>query len=225
VWALPVSSFQLRFLMPVVPPLALVAAASFKSIQARAASLPHGKTVVTIAILAVAMLNLPPFTALHEADRVGWNGWLTHVIREAPVGVVAGRESQAAYLRREVTSFGAWETINANLDAHVRILTFSGGDQLYARRARVSHDATIARPAVWGAAAEDIDAAVTTLRRLRITHVLFDRHELSRLKGDSLAIMSPEVQQACASEYDDGRYWLCRLDYTRGSVLEPVGAQ
>jgi hypothetical protein len=225
VWALPVSSFQLRFLMPVVPPLALLAAAAFDNIGARAQSLRHGKAVVTIAVLGLAVINLPPFTPLHEADRAGWNGWLTHVIREAPARVVAGRESEAVYLRREVTSFGAWEVINAKLDGDVRILTFSGGDHVHARRPRVSHDATTARPAVWGTPAENIAAAVAALRRLGITHVLFDRRELSRLNADSLAITAPEMRQACASEFDDGRYWLCRLNYTRLAVLDAVGAR
>ena len=32
----------------------------------------------------IALLNLPPFVPLHEADRVEWTGWLTHVLRKPP---------------------------------------------------------------------------------------------------------------------------------------------
>ncbi|MDQ3347162.1 MAG: glycosyltransferase family 39 protein [Acidobacteriota bacterium] len=216
VWASPISSFQLRFLMPIVPPLALLAAAGLKSISVRAVTcVPRGHTIATCGVLCLAVFNLPPFTSFHEADRRGWNGWLTHVLRESPVRVLAGRESEAAYLRREVPSFGAWEAVNAQLPARVRVLAFSEGDQFYAGRPRVSHDATIARGAVWGAGAEDVDAAVAALRHLEITHVLFDRRRLGGAHTETLAIASPGMQQACIPEYDDGRYWVCRLDYGR----------
>jgi hypothetical protein len=162
--------------------------------------------------MCLALLNLPPFTPLHEADRAGWEGWLTHVLRKSPNAVVAGRESQAIYLQREVPSFGAWQWINRTLPPGARVLALSGGDHLYAARPRISHDATIARTAVWGVPDQRVDATLAELRRLRITHILFDRRELSRVKADAPAIAAPELQQACVREYDDGRYWVCRLD-------------
>ncbi len=215
IWASPISSFQMRFLMPIVPPLALMAAAALNAITLRAtASLPRGHIIAIGGVMCLGVLNLPPFTALHEADRRGWDGWLTHVLRESPVRVLAGRESEAAYLRREVPSFGAWEAINAQLPAGVRVLAFSGGDQLYAGRPRLSYDATVARGAVWGTDARDAHAAVAALRSLKVTHVLFDRRQLAGAAG-ALAIASPRLLQACMPEYDDGRYWVCRLDYER----------
>jgi len=216
IWASPISSFQLRFLMPIVPPLALIAAAALNSIALRTATaVPGGRTFTMGAVMCLAALNLPPFTALHEADRREWDGWLTHVLRESPVRVLSGRESEATYLRREVPSFGAWQAINAQLPARVRVLAFSGGDQLYAARSRISHDATEARGAIWGAGAQDLHAAVAALRRLEITHVLFDRRQPGGPNTDALGIASPRLQQACIPEYDDGRYWLCRLEYER----------
>ena len=215
VWASPVSSLQLRFLMPVVPPLALLAAAALDTIAASTAARSRGRVLVAAMAIALLTLNLPPFVPLHEADRVGWDGWLTHVLRGVPVGVVTGHRSEVEYLRREVTSFGAWQAINERTPADARVLAFSGGDHFYTQRRRIAHDATVARPAVWGAPAAHISEGVEALRRLGLTHILYDRRELARPETAGLAIASPAVQQACVPEYDDGRYWVCRLDYSR----------
>jgi 4-amino-4-deoxy-L-arabinose transferase-like glycosyltransferase len=219
-WASPISSYQMRFLMPIVPALALVAAASLEGLTARAAdAFPHGRAVLTAAVLLLGTMNLPPFTRFHEADRAAWDGWLTHVVRSAPVGVVIGRESEAAYLRREVPSYSAWQAINATSPPDARILTFTGGDRFYVRRRYVPHDSALATP-VLSATAEESSRAADALRNLGITHVLFDRRELARLDPDNRAVASPEFQRGCISDYDDRRFWLCRIDYAR--LLPPL---
>jgi 4-amino-4-deoxy-L-arabinose transferase-like glycosyltransferase len=220
-WASPLSSFQLRFLMPIVPALALLAAAALAPPER--AGVSRGPTrLLTAMTMGLVILNLPPFTRLHEADRGGWNGWLTHVLYGAPVGVVTGRVSEASYLGEVVPSWSAWQYINASLPMEARVLTFSGGDNLYADRQRLAHDATMARPAVWGAAVNELDTCVTALRQLGVTHVLFDRREMGRLHVDELAIASPPFLHACVAQFDDGRFEVCRIDYAR---LAAVGAQ
>jgi hypothetical protein len=214
-WASPISSFQMRFLMPIVPGLALIGAAGLGWLLAgdgMRARFRRGALVGAIVVLAA--MNLPPFMRFHEVDRVGWDGWLTHVVRVAPWAVVAGRESESAYLARTVPSFRAWQAVNARLPLDARILTFSGGDRLYTRRQYVPYDSAMAQAAVFTPALEWHRAA-TALRALRITHVLFDRRELDRVQGATLAIGSPAIQQACTTEYDDRRFWICRLDYAR----------
>ena len=217
VWASPISSFQLRFLMPVVPLLALLAAAALERLGSQATKRPGAARLAAGAMVYLAALNLPMFMPLHEPDSL----WLTHVLRTPPVAVVVGRESESDYLRRQVPSFAAWRAIDTRLPVDARVLTFTEGDQLYGHRWRVSHYATAARPAVWDAAAADTASAANALRRLRITHVLFDRRELSRQEAGSLALASPSFQRACASEFDDGRYWVCRVDYSRLPAPEP----
>lgn len=215
VWASPLSSYQMRFLVPVVAPMALLAAAGLAAAADAAGEWHHrGRQLVTAAVFAVAVVNLPPFIRLHERDREGWTGFLTHVLRQPPVGVVSGRESEASYLRRELPAFGAWQAINSELPGDARVLTFAGGDHFYARRRRVSYDSTIARAAV-SVTAENASAAVAALRALGITHVLFDRRELERLHAETLAIGSSAIQQACTVFYEDRRVWVCRLDYSR----------
>ncbi len=224
VWASPISSYQLRFLVPIVPALALLAASSLSSVRLRAGqSVRHGPIAVATMVVILSVMNLPPFTPLHEVDREGWSGWLTHVLRDSPVRVVVGREAEEAYLAREVVSFGAWRWINAHLAPDARVLTTTGGDQLYAHRSRIPYDSAIARPAVW-VGAQELDGTADALRRLGITHVLFDRRELSRLSEDSTVLASPAFQQACTFEYTDGRFCLCRVDYTKLPQLQKLPA-
>jgi hypothetical protein len=225
VWASPISSYQLRFLVPIVPALALLAAASLRSLSLRAGqSVRHGAKALATIVMILGIMNLPPFTPLHEVDREGWSGWLTHVLRDSPVRVVVGREAEDAYLSREVPSYDAWRWINDHVAPDARVLTTTGGDQLYAHRSRIPYDTVIARPAVW-VGAEELVGAADTLRRLGITHVLFDRRELSRLREDSLVLASPAFQQACTFEYADPQFCLCRVDYTRlpGPQRPPAG--
>ena len=215
VWASPISSYQMRFLMPAIAPLALLAAAGLDAASDAAGQWHRRRSqLVTGAVFAIAFLNLPPFIRLHERDRQGWSGYLTHVLRQPPVAVVSGREAEASYLRRELPSFAAWQAINAQLPGDARVLTFAGGDHFYARRLRIPHDSTMARPAV-RPAREHVGDAVAALRALGVTHVLFDRDELARLDAYQLAIASPAVQQACTVVYEDRRMWVCRLDYSR----------
>jgi hypothetical protein len=214
-WASPLSSYQMRFLMPAVAPMALLAAAGLEAV-AHAAGEWHrrGRQLVTTAVFAIAFLNLPPFIRLHERDRQGWAGSFTHVLRQPPIAVLSGRESEVSYLRRELPTFAAWRAINAEAPEGARVLTVAGGDHFYARRRRVPHDSTMARPVV-RATGENVGDAVAGLRALGITHVLFDRDELARLDAYQLAIASPAIQQACAVVYEDRRVWVCRVDYSR----------
>lgn len=208
-WASPLSSFQLRFLIATAPILAVLAAAGFSRLQA----LAEGRLlrwVLPSLLAGLLLLNLPPFTALHEADRVGWDGWLTHVMRRPPLDVVVGKETQADYLKRTVRSYAVWQYINVNLPEKARILTFSGGDHLYSDRSRLWSDSTLARPAVWGALAGQETQAFAALRRLEMTHILFDKRLAERT--GQLAIRQPQaVDGRYALEYEDGGFVLYRI--------------
>lgn len=186
-WASPVSSFQMRFLVPLTPLLALLAASALSL-------LGNGRMSrnVTVALALLLLLNLPPFTSLHEGDREGWSGWLTHVVHEIPMAVVVGQESQVAYLQRRVPSYAAWQFINDSLPQDAYVLTFSGGDHYYSERRRLASDATAAHPAVWGAPAGQEEAARQQLQELGITHILLDQRELEN-GATNLALLQPDV--------------------------------
>jgi len=211
-WASPLSSFQLRFLLPVTPFLAVLSAAAFQEIASQFPGLGRKSNLLSWILIALLILNLPPFTSLHETDREGWNGWLTHVIHELPMGVVFGYESEGDFLARKVPSYRAWEYINTNLPLDAFVLTFSGGDHLYSDRTRISSDATAAHPAVWGAGSNMKEQALQALRDLGVTYVLFDRQQLESGALDSLALVQDSSLNSWYElEYDDERFLLARL--------------
>ncbi len=209
-WASPVSSFQLRFLVPITPLLAVLAA---QALQNAGRGLPGPlRPMAGAALAGLLLLNLPPFLSLHEGDRSGHRGWLTHVVHELPWRVVVGAESQDRYLARSVPSYRAWQYINTHLPSDATVLTFSGGDHYYSQRPRLWSEATVAHPAVWGAPAEKTWQALTNLRLLGVDYVLHDARLLSSPPTQTPAITDQRVlDRWFALEYQDDRYRLYRL--------------
>jgi len=237
-WASPLSSFQIRFLIPITPFLAALAAAACADLTPPLAS-PAASLVPDAglngrpssahdtrlrwllggALAFLLLLNLPPCTSLHERDRAGWEGWLTHVVREAPLPVVLGAESEQGYLAHTIPSYAAWQYINAHLPTDARVLTFSGGDHFYSERERVWSDATIAHLAVWGAPRGQEAQALEALYGLNVSHVLFDKRQLDLLEPGTLAIAQPSALAGWYDlVYEDRRFVLYRL---RWETLRP----
>jgi hypothetical protein len=200
-WASPLSSFQVRFLVPLVPVLAMLGAESARRLPGSA-----------FVIVPLMFANLPPFIAWHEADRRGDDGWLTHVLRGLPIRVVAGMESQEQYLSDTVPSYRAWRFIDRALPAGARVLTFSGGDHLYSTRERLWSEATAAAPLTWRAAAGQELLVRDRLHEAGVTHVLFDVRQLESGDVRRLAIGS-EAMAACCLErlYGDSRFALYKV--------------
>lgn len=175
-WALPLSSFQMRHLMPIVPALAVLGASAFgrAAALARATAGRRVPTLLSAGLAVLLVLNLPPFTFLHEVDREGWNGWLTSVLHVVPLGVVIGGESADAYLTRQVRSYAVWQFAEATLPSSARVLTWSGGEQLYTHHDRIWANSAPAIATAWAETGEE-KQALTGLRELGITHLIVDR--------------------------------------------------
>ncbi len=202
IWASPISSFQLRFLTPAVPLLAALSAYGLSQ-------LPKGAIAIVVPLLLV---NLPPFTAWHERDRHGWEGWLSHTARGVPLQVVIGAESEQHYLARLVPSYRAWSFIDAHVPPGSRVLTFAGGDHLYSHVDRIWSDSPAARAATWDLRAGREAEAKSALARLRVTHVLFDRRQLEQTAAGQLAIASAAMRTCCLDRiYEDDRFGVYRL--------------
>lgn len=216
VWASPISSDQMRFLIPVLAGLALLGAEGWRAIMEASATSRYLRIATAVLLLGVAFLNLPPWMAVHEADRHATTGWLTHVLRASPTGVVTGRESEDRYLARTLPSYAAWQYANSHLPADAVVLTFIGGDHLYSRRARIPYDSVLARSAVWTAKGEaDVSRA---LQRLGVRYVLFDKRVLPQLEAQGLPIAGAGVQRACVTLYQDSRVRLCQFGVFSGGV-------
>jgi hypothetical protein len=213
-WASPVSSFQMRFLAPITPLLAVLAAEAGDrlALLLRSTLVRWGGRAFQGGMAVLLLLNLPPFTSLHEGDRVVWDGWLTHVIHRVPISVVIGKETQEEYLIRSLPSYAAWRHINTHLPADARVLTFSGGDHFYSERDRIASDATIAHTAVWGTPRGQEQRALRVMRQLDISYVFVDRRQLESGKLDDLAIFQPEIiTDLYELVYEDNRFILFRV--------------
>jgi Dolichyl-phosphate-mannose-protein mannosyltransferase len=211
-WASPLSSFQMRFLVPITPLLAVLGGEGLHRGLGWFSATKRTQQLATAGLTFMLFLNLPPFTSFHEGDRAVWDGWLTHIVHTVPVGVVTGHTGREAYLEKEVASYRAWQYINSNLPANARVLTFSGGDQFYSQRERISSDASLANQAIWGAPRGEEQKALRELHRLGVTHLLFDKREIDQGKLDDLAITEPGViALKCDKEYEDDRFILYRL--------------
>ena len=71
-WASPLSSFQMRFVIPIVPLLA----ARPEGASRLAGDASRARMVVLSAVALLLIMNLPPAVEWHERDRAGWDHWL-----------------------------------------------------------------------------------------------------------------------------------------------------
>jgi len=210
-WATPLSSEQMRFLLPIVPFLALLIALAFAALLARTGG-RVGRWLLTALLAVLLLLQLPPFTSLHEGDRQGVEGWLSHVIYSVPWRVVSGHQPMQEYMQWRVPSYPVWQYANAQLPPEANILTFSDGDHFYSDRARLWSDSAVAWPATWGARVGEEEAVLQTLCDLRVTHVLVDRSLAARVAPSELPIVQPAfVGPYLEPLYEDSHFTLYRL--------------
>lgn len=216
VWASPLGSLQLRFLLPIVPCLAVLAAAGGE-VVIESARRGFGKVAGAVAQAAIALLllaNLPLFTDWYDTERPVNGPWLSHVLRGLPAAVVVGSESTDSYLSRLVPTYRAWQAIDTGTDPAARVLTFVSGDQLYSHRQRLWSDATMATPMTWGAFAGDEAHMLAAAQRAGITHVLFDKRQFESPDFRALAIASANTRaHYLAPFYEDERIEVVRVVY------------
>lgn len=219
VWASPLSSFQMRFLIPIVPLLATLGADGAARLSDRRAS--RARPLVIGAIVVLLIMDMPPAIEWHERDRHEWQGWLTHVVRGVPAAVVIGAEPEGDYLARLVPSYPAWQFIDATLPAAARVLTFSGGDQLYSARPRIWSDAAAARPLMAAAAARSGGVLLRAAAVQHVTHLLVDKRLVEANDPRASAIVSSGMQACCLMPlYEDSRFVLYELgDRSEGTGL------
>jgi len=195
-WASPISSYQLRFLVPFWVVTAAVLASGIQiTIDAAGRVGRSARALAVAAVVVLLALNLPPGIPLHEGDRVGWSGWLAHVIHDIPIPVVAGAISRDAYVDKQVRSAAAWRWIDANTPRGTRVLTFLGGDQFLADRARLWSETPVAREVTWDAPA-DTELLMRRIRALGIGYVLVQKPLLRTPDFEHLVLMRPDVLAA-----------------------------
>jgi 4-amino-4-deoxy-L-arabinose transferase-like glycosyltransferase len=230
VWASPVSSYQLRFLVPWWLFVSALIAGGIALLTDDAARLWRAPwPFVRWMLPAIAWLNLPPFTPLHERDREGDTRWLTHVTHQLPMAVVLGGASEEEWLRSRIRSYPAWQFLNLHAPSDARVLTFFGGDHFYARRSRLWSEAAAAWPVTWDAIEGLAGNPIEGLRRLGITHLLVPAQPPDRTpEHDRLLLLQPEVLSRFQIVYEDFRTVVYRVDATpdrRGGSAVPDGSE
>ena len=214
VWASPLSSYQARFLVPwwlFASPL-IAGAIALTGDTAHALRTP-ARPATHAALALVALLNLPPFTVLHERDRIGWSQWLTHVVHRVPVEVVLGGIDEGAWLRSQVRSYAAWEYLNARAPRDARVLTFFGGDHFYSQRARLWSEAVAARPMTWDCTEGDPRELIDRLHGNGITHIIVPPRRPNRTEAhDRLLLLRPETLSHLTLVHRDFWAEVYRLD-------------
>jgi hypothetical protein len=205
-------NFQMRFLMPVMPFAALIAAEAYRRLWIGLAGFGKIRPATVSGIVGlVLVLNLPPFMSLQENDRIQWDGWLTHVVHHIPVEVVVGRIKQNRFLTEKVPSYAAWQEINRTLPDSAYVLTFSGGDHYFSERQRLWSNAIAARPLVW-TPYEEPGRNYTKARKMGITHILADHGSLEQGRLGEIPILAPAgLLENCEIIYADANFVLYKI--------------
>jgi hypothetical protein len=219
-WASPVSSFQMRFLVPMAPVAAMLAAAGIGAILDLGRRRMRSIAAATGACLLA--INLPPFTVIHEGDRHGWFEWLTHVTRGVPLPVVVGHQSADDYLRANIRTYGAWQYLSQAAPPDARVLEVGGGDEFYARRNRLPSDSMAAR-ALWRRGNQAPPDVLDEARRLGISYVLIDKSWIWNGQAERLAISAARFRgQHLVLEWQDGGAEVYRIpDSARTAARRP----
>jgi hypothetical protein len=202
-WASPPSSQQLRFLIPVVPALAVVAAHGLEAARGLAAGLhPRASGVPAVVVVATLALSIPAFTAMHDRDG---ELTLTHVLRGAPADVVTGAESEARYLTRKLPAYGAAQRLRKG--GRVVALT-DPYVNFYAAPALIPDWSACITLA--GARAGDSRSELRALRRLGANRLLVEPG-IRTEQGALAVVRKPPPAGTARVVYRDGRAVVYRL--------------
>lgn len=196
-WVSPLSSQQLRFLLPAVPALAVLGACGLASARELGARLhPRVAAVPALVVVATLALSLPAFTALHDRDG---EDTLTHVLRGAPIDVVSGAESEREYLARKLPAYEAARALEGDA------LTVAVSDpyvDTYASAELIPDWSACIRIA--GARPGEVRSELRALRRLGVRRLLVEPG-LRAEQGALALTRRPPPSGSARVVYDDGR--------------------
>ncbi len=200
-YALFLGSLRIRYILPIVPPLVILAVYGVHNIYLR---------IVHPLFLYAALALL-----------VGLNGvylW-DYFQAVAPLGYLAGRESRAAYLERTLPDYPAFQYVNARLPAAARIYLLFMGRRAYYCERDYFHD--------WGdnpalllhviQGAKSGDDIASRLRARGLTHLLAREDLLKRFLDNNLKPAEAKALDAFARAhltrlYQDGRYSVYQIN-------------
>jgi 4-amino-4-deoxy-L-arabinose transferase-like glycosyltransferase len=222
-WVTPYSSFQIRYLVPVVPLLAVAVAAVVRALDALLgdAGWRAARRALSVGTAAVLLLNLPAFFPLADA-RQGWIPHTMHTIKPSAWLTPIGGFDHERFIAGRLETYPAVAWANRNIPASSRIVTFGEAAHFYARAEMLNDYSRCVAAGTWGAPPGTEERAYRALRAAGVTHILWDRTRPDLDEG-RFAIRSPlfrarfaePVYRDRASEID-----ALRLDSAVGAGVE-----
>jgi hypothetical protein len=174
------AELRIRYLLPIVPPLVILAVYAIHNIYMR--------------------IKRPSFLFLLVVFFLGLNGLYlrSYFERVSPWDYLLGRESRAAYLSRMLPEYPVFEYLNGHLPAQARIyLLFVGRRAYYCRReCFYDHGDTPALLLRWLRQARDEKSLKQELDARKLTHLMAREDLVIRYLENNLTLEQQRVWQA-----------------------------
>lgn len=205
-WASPVSSLQGRFLAPVIPLLAVLAAVGVGALAGWLSGVGWRAAAGATAVLAalVMALNLPPLVPLQGrviAAGPGFAiGYVNHTPRFVDLDAALTDAGAARRRRADVPGAAAIACANRELPAGSRILTYVEGIQYLSGNPLLVFYTTAARPSQLALLDGDPAAAEAALRDLGIRYVMVGDERTSPDAGPARELLVPRMRAVCSED-------------------------
>ena len=161
VWAL--GSQQTRFLLPVLPALALLGAAALVSLCGRLHARSRRAKALPIFVGGVTLISTLLFQILM-------------CVAFPPAPVLLGQQSKSEFLRLRLLNYRALEVVQARLVQDDRVLLMWSGMAYYCDERCVS-DAEQSKWTQVAQTAASLEGAAEQLRASQVTHLLYNERE------------------------------------------------
>lgn len=175
-WA--VTAQEIRYLLPLVPLLSVMASAGILGRGATGSQAESGglrlRPPGMLVILLGSLMALPPVYPLWVHDWTYWHGYLS------PLRFLVGKQTAQEYLSRDVPSIYVYDYINDNLGKGDRVLLLNDSAQFYSRVPTL-YSFTVEGERILREAAEE--GVMRGLKESGISHVLLNYNGIAPLAG------------------------------------------
>ncbi len=178
-WAF--SAQEIRYLLPLAPLLAFLAALgflgkpkSFRPAPPETSGCRLAAGLGVILVFASSLMSLPPIYSLWVRDWTYWHAY------QSPLGYLLGRQTPQEYLRRDIPSIYVYEYINRQLTSASCVLLLNDASRFY------SSVPTLYSFTVEGERIllqETEEGLLAKLRESRISHILLNYNGIAPLPG------------------------------------------
>ena len=173
-WVSPWSSFQIRYLVPVAPLVAVLLATTGREFAEMLdeAGWPAMRRAVELGLVAMLVLNLPLFTKAHDA-RSGWVATAMHNIGPGAWRTAVGAYDHHRYLRERLESYQAVQHVNELVPREGRVVWFGEAAHFYAVPELLMDFSRCVGDATWAPPGQE-ERAYRALRAAGVTHIAWD---------------------------------------------------